>query len=613
MTRTVKLVLSVLTIAVVLVAIVAVALIDPTADRDDGFTIDRFERTVVLGDDGTLAVTEVLDVEFTQPRRGIFRDLEGAGPGGSRVTYHVDGVDRGSEDQPWPWTGERTEDGDPRIRVGDADVTLPPGPQTYRFRYTAEGLAFRPAARPEQVQLRLDVPGDLWPTDVAATRLTVQLPAAPTSVRCVAGGPGTTGGCGHDPVVTDTTVVQDLDALRPGATATVAVELPVTALPAGDTLPVDDVDELEERERFAPFDVPTVPAALLLALLIAAPAAALEARRARLVYRDEVTDPVLHDRTAPTAELEPPDGLAPVELAALLRRSIDREQLLATVIDLEVRGIVTTTSGPDGKPLTIGPGPRAAHGRPWEAATLEALCPRGEPITYDDEYDQSTGERSNAATGALSAHAGQVLGPASRYTHQRGGWLRGAGYVAAVAAILVLGLVVSLLVGHLLGLDPITRIVAWVGLALAWLVLALLWGFERLPLTSEGRDAIARARAYRTFLDEVHADRLEFAASQAAVGTTHPAVALLPYAVALGLADSWHRRFEPLMTEAARTGRAGGTGSPDTWYLHHAAFTTAVATQATSTTPPSSSGSGGGSFGGGGAGSGGGGGGGGSW
>lgn len=242
---------------------------------------------------------------------------------------------------------------------------------------------------------------------------------------------------------------------------------------------------------------------------------------------------------------------------------------------------------------------------------LEALCPGGTPTTFDGEYDAATTKRSTAAKQALSQHAGQVLSRSSRYVHGRGGPLRGAGYALLVAVVLAIGAVIGVAGGLLLDVPFPAVIAAWIGLGIVWIVLAVVWRKERLPLTSEGRDVVARTGAFHRFLEEVHADRLEFAAGQETVGTTHPAVAMLPYAMVLGLAASWLERFEPLLVEAARSGQAGAASDPGAWYLHRTSLLAATAAHGSTTTAPTSSG--GGSFGGGGAGSGGGGGGGGSW
>jgi hypothetical protein len=617
-----KLTVSVLVVAAAAVLAVVAGVTTSSPERDDAFTIDRFDRQVDVTTDGRLDVVETIEVTFTEPRRGIFRDLERDSPAGS-VRYDIEGVDQGEPgvdqgdvDQgepgaPWTWVSETTDAGDPRIRIGDADVTLEPGPQTYRLRYTIDGLAFRPAARPDQVQVRIDVPGDAWPVDVTETSLTVRLPADPTSVACVVGTAGDDTPC-PGATTSERTVVQELPPLGPSETGTVAIELPAAALTA--TLPEAAVDEVTTRgaDR-APFEVPTVPGILVTMLLLAAPASALEALRARHVYRDEVTDPALHDRAVPTAELEPPDGLAPVELAAIDRVGSfltgGSDLLLGTLIDLQIRGVVRSTGGEgEDQPLTFSPGPHAAEVRDWERETLDTLMPNGSPITFDGEYDATTSQRSSGGTSQLTSHAGRLLRPGSRYVHTGGGALRSWGYGLGVALTVALGVVVGLAATLLFGVPAVAIAVGGVALVIAWVVLALLWRLERRPLTSEGRDVIARTRAFDRFLREVHADRLEYAGGRDDIEVTHPAVALLPYAVVLGLGPSWLDRFEPVLVEAARSGRAGGVSATDTWFLHPASFAAASTLHSSSITDPSSSSSGGG-----GAGSGGGGGGGGSW
>jgi uncharacterized membrane protein YgcG len=613
--RAAKLAVTGLVAAVVVVVPVVAGVASSTPPRDDAFTIDRFDREVVLEADGRLEVTETIDVTFHEPRRGIFRDLEPDGPTGD-VVYHVDTVDRGDPSQPWNWLPETSPGGDLRLRIGDADVTLDPGPQTYRLRYEIAGLVFRPADRPEQVQIRVDVPGDAWPVDVAETTLTVQLPAAPSSVACVVGSAGDDTPC-PDAVTSGSTVVQTLPPLGPSETGTVAVEVPVAAVNA--SLPTAEVQELTTRGAGrAPFEVPAVPGILATTLLVAAPALLLEWFRSRVVYRDRVTDAAVHDRIAPTAELSPPDGLAPTELAAVDRvggflATSTSDLLLGTLIDLQIRGVVTSSGGgSDDEPLTFAPGPTSDHVRPWEGEMLGQLLPGGQQLTYDGEYDRATATRTSAATSVLTRYAGRLFQPGSRYVHTGGGALRSSGYGLGIAASLVVGGLVGLVAMIAFGVPPLAVFLLWGLLAVAWIVLTLVWREERRPLTSEGRDVIARTRAFERFLEEVHADRLDYAGGRDDIEVTHPAVAMLPYAVVLGLGASWLERFEPLLTEASRRGQAGAVSGRDPWFFHPAGYAAVSTLHRSSTTDPSSS-SGGGGFGGGGAGSGGGGGGGGSW
>lgn len=612
MSRSIKLVLSALVVAVVVAAALGAGAIQLTPTTDDAFTIDRFDREVRVEPDGQLQVVETIQVTFREPRRGIFRDLEAEGPAGP-VRYDVQAVDSGQPGTERPYRRETTDGGDPRVRIGDPDVTVGPGPQRYRLTYTIDGLAFRPEARPDRAQVRIDVPGDTWPVDVGTTTLTVHLPEAPTSVECVLGTSGATTVC-PDATVSGRTVTQTLPPLGPSETGTVAIELPADALTG--PLPTSDIAELTTRGRgAAPFPVPWVPGVLVTLLLLAAPALALERLRARHVYRDEVTDPALHDRVVPTAELEPPDGLAPVELAAIDRAggflSTGPDLLLGTLVDLQIRGAVSSSGGQaSDEPLSFGPGPNASQVRGWERDALEALMPKGDPITFTGSYDATTSSRSGSATAALSGHARKLLQPGSLYVHEGGAHLRGGGYALRIAGAIGLGALVATAAGLLFGVPLAALIVGGVGLLVAWTLLSLIWRLERQPLTSEGRDVIARTAAFDRFLREVHADRLEFAGGRDDIEVTHPAVALLPYAIVLGHGRSWLERFEPVLVDAARSGHAGGVSGTDTWFLHPASFAAASSLHSSTVTNPSSSSSGGG---GGGAGSGGGGGGGGSW
>ncbi|MBS3939555.1 MAG: DUF2207 domain-containing protein [Actinobacteria bacterium] len=611
-------VVAAVTAALVASAATAPRLSDFEPSPDDAFAIDMFDQEVRVGSDGRLEVVESIDVTFREQRRGIFRDLDTVGIEDSQVTYEVRSVDRGLPDQSWDYviedTGARL-----RVRIGNEDVVLDPGPQHYRIAYVMDGLLFEPTARPGMVQLRIDVPGAEWPTAIAETRFRVELPAEPTRVQCVMGSSGETNPC-PEATVEGTTVRQSVPALEPWTTATVLVEVPADAFTTTfDVAEVEDLDTLgEAAQPEGPPPLPRVPAALLLLLLVAAPALLLEALRARLVYRDRVTDPALHDRVTPSAELEPPDNARPLETAALLQRGIGNEVVLATLLDLELRGAVqtATTETAEGKPrIVVTPAdgaPRGEPPRPWEAAFLRHLLGSTGRIDFDGVYDADTTKRASAASGALKSHGGWLHSTESPLTHTGARWLRGGTFAVWIALCLALGAVIGVAGTRLLQLSLVVPVVIWVCLGVSWILLSFVWRPQRLPLTSVGRDVIARTRAFREFLEQVHGDRLEFAAGRETYDQHHPALSLLPFAMALGLADSWYRRFEPVLAELARQG-AVPTSGPYPWWAYGAGYGAVRTSYSSSTTSPSSSGGSGGSFGGGGAGSGGGGGGGGSW
>jgi uncharacterized membrane protein len=150
----------------------------------------------------------------------------------------------------------------------------------------------------------------------------------------------------------------------------------------------------------------------------------------------------------------------------------------------------------------------------------------------------------------------------------------------------------------------VVPIVAAVSTAVLFMVFALAMPQR----TRKGVELRAWALGFEEFVDRVESDTLE-AAEQRNVFE-----ALLPYAMALGVATSWARRFEGIYTEKGPTWFAGGNpnmGLSTTRLQSDLDTAMTQAGQAMSSAPRSSGSSGAG--GGGSSGGGGGGGGGGSW
>jgi hypothetical protein len=592
----------------------AIPVVVDLVGRDRAFTITSFDREVEVATDGTLDVTETIEVSFDEERRGIFRDLPRDGPrGAGTVAYTAVRVDEGSDADPWPFTLESTDDGEFRIRVGDPVVWLAPGDYTYRFRYAIDGLAFRSERDPDRVQVRLDVPGYAWPTDVERTSLTVRSPADVEEVACVAGPRRTVRACDPAPRVEDSVVAATFHTFGPQRAATVAIDLDAASFDG--TLPTFREQPLDRREGIVPVvALPPALAGLLTALVLAVPFLALEGVQAALVYRDEKTDPHLHDRAQPSALFGPPHDLRPVEVAGLLLRNKGESLLLGTLVDLDQRGTISTTSTTKGKKtvLTVEPGPPGVRAPSGDATFLRTLLPGGAPLRFDGEYDKDASTRTQAATDELVRQAEGVFA-ANGLEHDRAPLLRNAAFKALLAlGLLALTVGLALLMSRMLVL-PIGVTAAVAGLVVGGVALVrALWRHERLPLNSEGRDAVGQARAFREFVRTVEGEQLEWAADQPAISHHHPAISLLPYAIVLGLADSWYQRFGPVIRELAVAAAAGGAAAGATWWVSQSSYQGVAASRTGTMTDPSAS-SGGGSFGGGGGGSGGGGGGGGSW
>jgi uncharacterized membrane protein YgcG len=606
----------------VLATALAVATLVDRPSRDRAFEITSYQRDVEVQRDGRLWVIERIDVRFAEPRRGIFRDLPASGQAGP-VGYADVAVDRGSVERPWMWRIEGAPDGGTRIRIGDPDVTLSPGSYTYRLRYAIDDLTFLHRDRREVAEVRLDVPGFAWPTDVRAAQLRVVLPGEVVEVDCVAGALRSTADCPEAPRVSGRSVEVDLGAFGPERSATVAILVAADAFDPG--LPVHRATPL----RAAPRTLPATVAAVLAVLLLAVPLVVFEVVKAVRVYRDVETDPALHDRLHPTAVPEPPAGLVPAEVAGLLLRRAGDPLFLASLVDLDQRGVVQVSTGspaPSAAPpgasrraarraeqvaagvarsVTVRRGPTGEVPEPYRPF-VRALLPGDAPLTMTGGYDADAAQRSSAADTVVQ-HLGRGVFRAHGLEHGEGGALRHG----AVKGLLLLAWAVgALLVAAITAAVSSIPFVAVLALApivlLAWSASRFLWRHERLPLNSQGRDAIGQARAFDEYLRTVEAEQLEWAATQPDIDQRHPAVRLLPYAIALGLAASWYERFGDLLLRVAPAAAGAGTA----WWASRSSFDTFSATRSTSTTAPSSSGGGGG---GGGGGSGGGGGGGGSW
>lgn len=600
---------SVAVVVAVLAGAFGIGLVVEATARDDAFRIDRFEQRIEVAPDGTPRVTELLTVTFTTERRGIFRDLDERTPFPSSGSYRDFAVDRGDASQPWEWVEERHEHG-PRLRIGNPSVFLTPGTYTYRIAYTAPTWTVTRRDAPELVELRVDVPGFDWPTTIGPTTLVIELPGDAVEAACVAGRRGSTTACAETPRLDGRQVSIDLGPFDERESATVAVLVSAAAFTTEQ--PTYQPAALDSSGGIGPWDLSRPVAALLLALLLAVPLGVWELVAARRHYRDRVTDPTIHDRAQPTALPAPPFGFRPPEVAGLLLRTDQQDLLLSTIVDLEQRGLLRShvdTAGGSGwfatatNTLTIERPPAGTVLPSGDDEVVRALVPEDEPTVFSGSYDATVSARVGEADRRLQERASSVF-EAHGFEHDESGpFASGLFWFAAFLAFALYAFIAAWLFVSATPLPgPAAAFV--VGLVvLGWLLARVPWAHHRQPLNSRGRDAVAQARSFDTFVRTVEGEQLQWAAGQPGIDHHHPALSLLPYAIALGHADSWYDRFGPVLQ--ALTGVTAGAGAA--WWASGSSFSAISSTQSATTTAPSSSGGGGGG------GSGGGGGGGGSW
>ena len=135
-----------------------------------------FRSNIAVQKDGSLDVTETIEVTVENVRinHGIFRDfpLRYHIPQGSYVRVGFELIDASLDDQPVRYSREAINGG-ARIKLGDPDTYVSPGPHLYQIDYRAD----RELGRFEKFdELYWNVTGNGWIFPIDAAEVTVKLP-----------------------------------------------------------------------------------------------------------------------------------------------------------------------------------------------------------------------------------------------------------------------------------------------------------------------------------------------------------------------------------------------------------------------------------------------------
>lgn len=625
----------------------------PAVAQDTGWVIESFDTHLRVAADGTLAVTETIEVDFgTLDKHGIFRDIpvrfevppepwyelpEDTDPGALLRAIDISDIRVSSETapdeveltRPGPTGGTHL-----RIRIGDPDRTVS-GRHTYVIGYRVEGALDAPEGRPE---LFWNTTGTGWGVPIRRATAGVEGPGPVVDTNCFRGGFGSTEACqaaGTEFSTTD---------LRPGEGMSVAVAWRPAALEVPEPLLV----EAWSLGRALVGSDAALPLTALAALLGFGGVGLLAYRqgRDRVTVGDATVDQrargspstgqrrrrLLEPRTVPV-EFRPPEDLRPAELGLLVDESVDPVDVSATVVDLAVRGHLQIEEVEEGwgwfsrtdwrlrrtepaaredvaQPAARedvaeaadageadgqGPQPPRRGGlMHYEQLLLDGLFADGDEVLLSD-LKGGFADTYGQVQRAVYSSAQQRRWFASRPDKTRSLWLGlGIGALVATGGLLVAAVLFTTVA---LAVVPLV-------LAAAALLVAHRWMPHRTP---RGSRLLTRTLGFREFITTAEADRMDFAEKERLF------VGYLPYAVLFGATEHWARVFAELGVDlGAATGFYVGSGG-----FHAAQFSGAVSdfsgTVGTAlSTTPSSGGSGGG-FSGGGSGGGFGGGGGGSW
>jgi uncharacterized membrane protein YgcG len=609
-----------------LLAVVALlVLFAAPARADEGWIIERFASEMNIQADGSVLVTENIDVNFQSlsDRHGIFREIPVRyrwDPDPKLVRVYQVNVQSVRDLNGRPLNYETSQNGaNLQIKIGDANRIVT-GKQTYRIAYTVRGALNTFADHDE---LFWNVNGGEWPVPMLAVSATVFSPNAFTSVACYEGPSGSTKPC-RSSFAPDRAAFSATSSLPAGEQLTVvtalrkgAVAVPAPTLEAGER----DVGDFFEA---TPWTIGGALVAMIGGL-------GLVARHWWTAGRDD------REHETIVAEYEPPEKIRPAQAGLLMDESADTKDVTATIVDLAVRGYLTITELPatgifGKKDWSLTRTDGKAHPealQDYERTIFDGLFGYGAMdvtqravVSLIQRFSDRVGaaEATKAAfqstptdvvkLSELKEHFYTTLAKAQRelYTDSVARKWFAADPQRVRQIYTALGLGALIVAGFLVLWLGSSFGAGFIGLGAVVPAVALLGVASRMPRkTRAGAELFRRTMGFRHYMEIAEKERQRFAERENIFSD------YLPYAIVFGCVEKWARAFSDIDAVAATsswyTGSTLGAFSASDLSNNLSSFSS----QVSSTIASTPGGSGGSGFSGGGSGGGGGGGGGGSW
>jgi len=509
--------------------------------------IAKFDVSILLDPDGTIFVTETIDVDFGElERHGIFRTIPvryartetvaGIAVGTTyavrmRVLGVADGGGAPLRFTAWP------EDRSLFIRIGDPDRTVT-GKLTYVITYRVQRAINRFESHDE---LYWNVTGTEWDWPIRRASVRVHLPSdvAPEKLlhKTFTGVFGSQMTKATEELGAKT-YEAEVTGLLPGEGLTF-----VLGLPKGVLEPASSFREFLWKigDNIAFFLVALIPLLALAAMLY--------------LYLRFGRDP---GRRMPiVVQYEPPSELSPAEVGTLLDERIDTPDIVSTAIDLAVRGYLTIQeeetkaflflTNKDYRFEKLKPADDAL--KPHEGLFFKALFTSGDSVLLSSLRNKFYSSISWIRSAIVHEMLEKGLFPRDPARVRQ--FYRSVAVGAAVGPI---GLgIVLLSSGRVRSFMPPEPAVFFVFSAVCLLLtfLAVRLFVNAMPVkTAKGARLARYCLGFQEFVTRVEKDRLERMSKE------DPTLfeRVLPYAVVLGCADEWAERFEGLLTE------------PPSWY-----------------------------------------------
>jgi hypothetical protein len=569
-------------IRVLLVCLLACCAAMPAAARQ--LRIKHFDAQVEVHTNGTVDVTEVIEVQFTGAWHGIYRTIpiQYADPRGFNYTLFLDPISI-TDDSGRKLKYERSNEG----RNAKFKIYVPDAEDATRiviFHYQVlDALRFQE----DHDELYWNVTGDEWdaPIDLATAHVT--LPGGATGVRAVAY-TGAYGSNAHDAKVTVTGDAIEVESTRPlafheGLTAVVGFDKGLVHAPSSSTLLL----------RFLRSNLPLLlPIFVLFGMF--------------WWWWTHGRDP---QRNAITVQYEPPDQLSPGECGTLVDNEAAMSDITATLVDLAVKGYLIIEQKEETRVLGLShskeytfhlkkPPAEWSAARPHEQEMLSAIFDGGATS------DVRLADLQNHFYTHLPSIRERIFSAlmADGYYFHRPDTTRN-GYIAGGVVVGIFFFVGSSVLQSVTGISGTSWIVAGI---LSGLIICV-FGWFMSSRTTAGARALEKVLGFEEFLGRVEKDQI-------ARLETRPELfeKFLPYAMALHVEKKWVQAFAGIALQPPQWFQSPyGSGFQALYLVNDLNFMSSHVGSVMSSAPRSSSGSsgfGGGGFSGGGFGGGGGGG-----
>jgi uncharacterized membrane protein len=495
--------------------------------------IQNFHADVVVSPDGSINVTEKIQVHFTGSWQGLYRSIpiEYVTPQGFNYTLFVD-VKRVTDED-----GRTLKFDSSRERHYRKLKIYVPGAfnatHTISIEYSvADGLRFFE----DHDELYWNVTGDLWDYPIQAASATIELPAGTTNIRAnqFTGGYGSRAQDADIQLSGNDVAVHTRNSLRFHEGLTIAVAFDKGFVKAPTAF---DKFSLFIRSNW-PLLIPV--AALLLMFYL---------------WWTRGRDPRLRPITA---QYEPPGQLTPGECGALIDDSADMRDITASIVDLAVRGFMVIEEHDKTSMLGL------KHDKDFnfilskDRSAWSALKPH-EQVLLNGIFSAGTVGESVPMSSLQNRFYKNLADLKSRIFES----LVSLGYYRrrpdSVRSFYIgVGIVVGVLMawgggalGAALGMSSQTFIIA--GILTGIIVCAFGWFMP--AHTEAGTRAVEGILGFEDFLAHVESDRFN-----RMIKTPQMFEKFLPFAMALGVEKNWSKAFAGIMTEPPGWYRGGVYG-----------------------------------------------------